>query len=326
MGKMVKNLFLEDHYMKKRKVILDCDPGHDDAISIIIAASERSGLDVAGITTVAGNVEVEKNTVNALKICELLELDVPVYQGAAGPMVKPSEIATEIHGDTGMDGPVLPEPVKTKEADHAVDFIIETIRSAKDGVTLVPTGPLTNIALALVKAPDIKDNIEEIVLMGGGTFGNWTPAAEFNIYVDAEAAKVVFESGVPLAMFGLDVTHQVIADKDIQKRFSRLDNEIAVFVSELLEFFGRAYKDHFGIEGGPIHDACTTMYLLEPDLFEMKHVNVSIETRGEFTYGMTAVDILETTGLEPNTMFAKSVDREKFWDLFEEILVSYGEG
>lgn len=311
--------------MEKRKVILDCDPGHDDAISIIIAASERSTLDIAGITTVAGNVEVGKNTVNALKICELLKLDVPVHQGASGPMVKPSEIATEIHGSTGMDGPELPEPDKTKEEQHAVDFIIKTVRSSKEKVTLVPTGPLTNIALALIKAPDIKDNIEEIVLMGGGTFGNWTPAAEFNIYVDAEAAKVVYESGVPLAMFGLDVTHQVIADKEIQKRLSSPDNEIAVFVSELLEFFGRAYKDHFGIEGGPIHDACTTMYLLEPDLFDMKHVNVSIETKGEFTYGMTAVDLLETTGLEPNTMFARSVDQEKFWDLFEEILVTYNE-
>ena len=312
--------------MDKRKVILDCDPGHDDAISIIIAASGRSRLEILGITTVAGNVEVEKNTVNALKICELLELDVPVYQGASGPMVKRSEIATEIHGDTGMDGPVLPEPVKTKEAQHAVDFIIESVRSSKEKVTLVPTGPLTNIALALIKAPDIKDNIEEIVLMGGGTFGNWTPAAEFNIYVDAEAAKVVFESGVPLAMFGLDVTHQVIADKEIQQRVSRLEGEIAVFVNELLEFFGQAYKDHFDFEGGPIHDACTTMYLLEPDLFDMKHVNVSIETKGEFTYGMTAVDLLGTTGLELNTLFAESVDQEKFWNLFEEILISYEEG
>jgi len=312
--------------MDKRKVILDCDPGHDDAISIIIAASGRSRLEILGITTVAGNVEVEKNTVNALKICELLELDVPLYQGASGPMVKRSEIATEIHGDTGMDGPVLPEPVKTKEAQHAVDFIIESVRSSKEKVTLVPTGPLTNIALALLKAPDIKDNIEEIVLMGGGTFGNWTPAAEFNIYVDAEAAKVVFESGVPLAMFGLDVTHQVIADKEIHQRVSRLEGEIAVFVNELLEFFGQAYKDHFDFEGGPIHDACTTMYLLEPDLFDMKHVNVSIETKGEFTYGMTAVDLLGTTGLELNTLFAESVDQEKFWNLFEEILISYEEG
>src|SRR5699024_432449 len=163
-------------------------------------------------------------------------------------------------------------------------------------------------------------------LMGGGTFGNWTPAAEFNIYVDAEAAKVVFESGVPLAMFGLDVTHQVIADKEIHQRVSRLEGEIAVFVNELLEFFGQAYKDHFDFEGGPIHDACTTMYLLEPDLFDMKHVNVSIETKGEFTYGMTAVDLLGTTGLELNTLFAESVDQEKFWNLFEEILISYEEG
>ncbi|WP_411844156.1 nucleoside hydrolase [Salinicoccus sp. HZC-1] len=309
--------------MKHKKVILDCDPGHDDAIAIIIAASKRSHLNILGITTVAGNVSVEKNTVNALKICELLDLDVPVYKGSQRPMVKRSEIAPEIHGETGMDGPALPEPMKTHEDQHAVDFIIETVKSSKGKVTLVPTGPLTNIAMALVKAPEIKNNIEEIVLMGGGTFGNWTPAAEFNIYVDAESAKVVFESGVPVTMFGLDVTHQVIADQRIQERYAKIDNGIADFVSELLVFFGEAYRDHFGFEGGPIHDACTAMYLLKPDLFEFKNVHVDIETKGEFTYGMTAVDLLGVTGSQPNTKFAESVNREEFWNIFEDILISY---
>lgn len=309
--------------MKTRNVILDCDPGHDDAIAIIIAASKRSHLKILGMTTVAGNVAVEKNTVNALKICELLNLDVPVHQGAVRPMVKQSEIAPEIHGETGMDGPELPEPSKTQENQHAVDFIIETVKSASEKVTLVPTGPLTNISMALLKAPEIKDNIEEIVLMGGGTYGNWTPAAEFNIYVDAEAAKVVFESGVPVTMFGLDVTHQVIADKNIQKRYARIDNKVATFVSELLVYFGQAYKDHFGFEGGPIHDACTTMYLLEPSLFSFKDVRVDIETKGEFTYGMTSVDVLGVTGREANTKFAEAGHQDEFWDLFEEILTSY---
>lgn len=309
--------------MNRKNVILDCDPGHDDAIAIIIAASKRSHLNILGITTVAGNVEVEKNTVNALKICGLLNLDVPVYQGSVRPMVKQSEIAPEIHGETGMDGPELPEPSKTHEHQHAVDFIINTVKSSGEKVTLVPTGPLTNIAMALVKAPEIKENIEEIVLMGGGTFGNWTPAAEFNIYVDAEGARVVFESGVPVTMFGLDVTHQVIADKNVQERYAEIDNRTANFVSDLLIFFGKAYKDHFGFEGGPIHDACTTMYLLQPDLFNFADVHVDIETKGEFTYGMTAVDLLGVTGRQPNTKFAESVDQDKFWALFEEILLSF---
>lgn len=255
----------------------------------------------------------------------MLNLDVPVYQGAVRPLVKQSEIAPEIHAETGMDGPALPEPNKKQEEQHAVDFIIDAVKSSKKKVTLVPTGPLTNIAVALIKAPEIKENIEEIVLMVGGTFGNWSPAAEFNIYVDAEAAQVVFESGVPITMFGLDVTHQVIADSAVQERFNKLDNKVAVFVSELLEFFGAAYKDHFGFEGGPIHDACTTMYLLEPEVFGTRRVNVSVETKGEFTYGMTAVDLLGTTGLEPNTLFAESVDQERFGNLFEEILISYDE-
>ncbi|MCG1008802.1 nucleoside hydrolase [Salinicoccus sp. ID82-1] len=311
--------------MTARKVILDCDPGHDDAISIIIAASKMSNLEILGITTVAGNVEVQKNTTNALKVKDLLGLDVPVVQGAERPLVRKSEIATEIHGDSGMDGPVLPNPKSRVDDGHAVDFIVEQILQSEGKVTLVPTGPLTNIALALHKAPEIKHKIEEIVLMGGGTFGNWTPAAEFNIYVDAEAAKFVFESGIHVTMFGLDVTHQVIATKDIQQRLSKVDNRVGKFVSELLVFFGDMYEDHFGFEGGPIHDACTTMYLLKPELFDFKHVHLAVETKGEFTYGATAVDLLGVTGRIPNTHFAYQVDQEAFWDLFEAVLESYGE-
>ena len=311
--------------MTHRKVILDCDPGHDDAISIIIAASAKSSLDILGITTVAGNVEVDKNTINALKVKDLLKIDVPVIQGAARPLVKESEIATEIHGESGMDGPVLPEPDSQKEEGHAVDFIINQVKKADGKVTLVPTGPLTNIAMALIKAPEIKSDIEEIVLMGGGTFGNWTPSAEFNIYVDAEAAKVVFDSGIPVTMFGLDVTHQVIATDEIQKRLAVIDNPTAKFVSELLIFFGDMYKEHFGMSGGPIHDACTTMYLLDADLFTFKHVHADVETKGELTYGETVVDLLGVTGKPANTKFAYEVDQEKFWNLFETILKSYGE-
>lgn len=309
-----------------RNVILDCDPGHDDAISIIIAASKASQLNILGITTVAGNVNVDKNTVNALKVCELLNLDVPVIRGAERPLVKESEIAPEIHGDSGMDGPKLPEPSRKKADGHAVDFIIETVKHSEEKVTLVPTGPLTNIAFALMKEPSIKENIEEIVLMGGGTFGNWTPAAEFNIYVDGEAAKIVYESGLPVTMFGLDVTHQVIATKDIIEKVGHIDNEIAVFVKELLIFFGQMYENHFGFEGGPIHDACTTMYLTHPEIFQFINVNVTVETKGEATYGMTVIDLLETTGKSKNVKFATDVDKEEFWNVFVEVLKSYDEG
>lgn len=309
-----------------RNVILDCDPGHDDAISIIIAASAASDLNILGITTVAGNVEVEKNTINTLKICELLELDVPVVQGARRPLVKASEIAPEIHGETGMDGPELPDPQIEVTKGHAVDFIIEQVMNSSGQVTLVPTGPLTNIAMALIKEPRIIENIDEIVLMGGGTFGNWTPAAEFNIFVDAEAAKVVYDSSVPVTMFGLDVTHQVIATDDIIERVGKIDNKIAVFVKELLIFFGETYKNHFGFNGGPIHDACTTMYLLKPELFKTEYLNVTVETKGEYSYGMTVIDTLSVTGREPNTNVAFGVDTEAFWRLFEEILKSFDGG
>lgn len=309
-----------------RNVILDCDPGHDDAISIIIAASAASDLNILGITTVAGNVEVEKNTINTLKICELLELDVPVVQGARRPLVKESEIAPEIHGETGMDGPELPDPQIEVTEGHAVDFIIEQVMNSSEQVTLVPTGPLTNIAMALIKEPRIIENIDEIVLMGGGTFGNWTPAAEFNIFVDAEAAKVVYDSSVPVTMFGLDVTHRVIATEDIIERVGKIDNKIAVFVKELLIFFGETYKNHFGFNGGPIHDACTTMYLLKPELFKTEYLNVTVETKGEYSYGMTVIDTLSVTGREPNTNVAFEVDTEAFWTLFEEILKSFDGG
>lgn len=309
-----------------RNVILDCDPGHDDAISIIIAASGVSDLNILGITTVAGNVEVEKNTINTLKICELLGLDVPVVQGARRPMVKESEIAPEIHGETGMDGPILPDPQMQVTSGHAVDFIIEQVMNSSEPVTLVPTGPLTNIAMALIKEPRIIENIDEIVLMGGGTFGNWTPAAEFNIFVDAEAAKVVYDSTAPVTMFGLDVTHQVIATEDIIERVSKIDNEIAVFVKELLIFFGETYKNHFGFNGGPIHDACTTMYLLKPELFKTEYLNVTVETKGEYSYGMTVIDTLSVTGREPNTNVALGVNTDEFWTLFEEILNSFDGG
>ncbi|QKY68325.1 nucleoside hydrolase [Lentibacillus sp. CBA3610] len=310
-----------------KKLILDCDPGHDDAISIILAASKISNLNIEAITTVAGNVEVEKNTVNALRVCDIAGLeDVPVAQGASKALFRKPEIAEEIHGETGLGGPELPDEPNTKPVDqHAVDLIINKVMASNDDITLVPTGPLTNIGLAMIKEPKIIPKIKEVVLMGGGTFGNWTPAAEFNIYVDAEAAKVVFESGVPITMFGLDVTHQAIATRETVERLSEIDNHVSNFVVELLKFFIKTNEDVFDMDGGPVHDACTALYLMDPTIFGVKHVRVDIETKGEFTYGMTCVDTLGVTNREPNVNFAYQLDHEKFWGLFEDALSSYSD-
>ncbi|WP_394172202.1 nucleoside hydrolase [Guptibacillus hwajinpoensis] len=298
-----------------RRVIIDCDPGHDDAISIILAASSDR-IHIEGITTVAGNVEVEKTTLNALRVCELLGLDVPVARGAEQPLVKTREFAPDIHGDSGLDGPQLPEvPKKTAIDQHAVDFIIEKVMKSDGEITLVPTGPLTNIALAIQKEPTIVEKIKEIVLMGGGTFGNWTPTAEFNIYVDAEAAEIVFNCGVPVTMFGLDVTHQAITTPAILDRINSIETGVSEFVRDLLVYFTKTYKEVFGFEGAPIHDACTIAYLIDESIFEYEKVRVDIETKGEYTYGTTCVDRLHVTGREPNVKFAHSLDLEKFWVL-----------
>lgn len=298
-----------------RRVIIDCDPGHDDAISIILAASSDR-IHIEGITTVAGNVEVEKTTLNALRVCELIGLDVPVARGAEQPLVKTREFAPDIHGDSGLDGPQLPEvPRKTAIDQHAVDFIIEKVMKSDGEITLVPTGPLTNIALVIQKEPAIVEKIKEIVLMGGGTFGNWTPTAEFNIYVDAEAADIVFNCGVPVTMFGLDVTHQAITTPAILDKINSIETVVSEFVSDLLVYFTNTYKEVFGFEGAPIHDACTIAYLIDESIFEFEKVRVDIETKGEYSYGTTCVDRLHVTGREPNVKFAHSLDFDRFWAL-----------
>lgn len=309
----------------RRKIILDCDPGHDDAMAILLAAASEK-VELIGITTVAGNAEVDKTSINALKVCEIAGLhDVPVAKGAGQPLVRLRETAPDIHGDSGMDGPMLPEPTKTIVEEHAVDFIIRELLHSDGDITLVPTGPLTNIAMALRKEPAIAEKIQEIVLMGGGTFGNWTPAAEFNIFVDAEAAKVVFESGVPIAMFGLDLTHQALATPEVQKRIREIGNPVSDFVEELLQFFMQTYKEVFGFDGAPIHDACCVAYCIDPSVFTCRKLHVDIETKGEFTYGMTVVDTLGTTGKEPNAYVALELDIDKFWNLMINALTFYSE-
>ncbi|CAH0122496.1 Pyrimidine-specific ribonucleoside hydrolase RihA [Paenibacillus sp. CECT 9249] len=308
----------------KRKIIIDCDPGHDDAIAILLAAANPK-IDLVAITTVAGNAEVEKTTLNALKVVEIAGItDVPVARGAGQPLVRVRETAPDIHGDSGMDGPELPLPTIAPVNEHAVDLIIRKLLESDGDITLVPTGPLTNIAMAMRREPAILPKIQEIVIMGGGTFGNWTPAAEFNIFVDAEAAKVVFESGVPITMMGLDLTHQALATQDVSDRIAAIDNPVAGFIGELLVFFRQTYRDVFGFEDPPVHDACCVAYCIDPSVFECKKLHVDVETKGEYAYGMTLVDIHGVTKKEPNVNVALTLDREKFWSMIIDACKYYG--
>lgn len=309
--------------MTARKIIMDCDPGHDDALAIILAAA-RPELDILGITTVSGNAEIEKTTMNALKICDLVSLnDVVVSKGASDPFIRVRETAPSIHGDSGLDGPEMPEPSRSWSGEHGSDTIIRLVKESNEPVTILPTGPLTNIALALAKAPEIKDNIQEIVLMGGGTFGNWTPTAEFNIWADPEAAKKVFNSGIPLVVMGLDITHQALATEEVIQQVNQIDNKVAKIVAELLVFFKSAYKETFDFDGAPVHDVLTVAYCVAPELFEMKEVNIIVETKGEHTAGTTVVDLLGTTGRQVNAKFGLKLDVEGFWKLMMEALKGY---
>ncbi|NEU30544.1 nucleoside hydrolase [bacterium LRH843] len=307
----------------RRKVIMDCDPGHDDAIAIILAASQPK-LEILGITTVSGNAEIEKTTINALKTCDLVSLhDVIVSKGASEPLIRVRETAPGIHGDSGLDGPDLPESLRSWSGEHGSDTIIRLVKESKEPVTLLPTGPLTNIALALSKAPEIKDNIEEIVLMGGGTFGNWTPTAEFNIWADPEAAKKVFDCGIPIVVMGLDITHQALATKEVIDQVNKIDNKVAKIVGELLVFFASTYKEMFDFDGAPVHDVLTVAYCVAPELFKMKDVNITVETKGEFTAGTTLVDLHGVTGRKVNAKFGLELDVEGFWKLMIEALKTY---
>ncbi|WP_085522734.1 nucleoside hydrolase [Tuberibacillus sp. Marseille-P3662] len=309
--------------MTTRNIIMDCDPGHDDAIAMILAAAQPE-LNILGITTVTGNSDIDKTTMNALKICELVSLtDVVVSKGASEPLVRWRENAPEIHGDSGLDGPELPEPSLSWGEEHGSDTIIRLTKESKEPVTILPTGPLTNIALALSKAPEIKDNIEEIVLMGGGTFGNWTPTAEFNIWADPEAAKKVFNSGISTTVMGLDITHQALATKEVIDQVNAIDNHVANIVGELLTYFASTYKEVFDFDGAPVHDVLTVAYCVAPELFATKDVNIAVETKGEYTEGTTLIDLQGVTGRKVNAKFGLELDVEGFWQLMIEALKTY---
>ncbi|MCF6306047.1 MAG: nucleoside hydrolase [Rhodobacteraceae bacterium] len=301
-----------------RKIIIDTDPGQDDAVAILLALAS-SEIEVLGITAVAGNVPLALTQKNARIICELAgRPDIKVFAGAKRPMLRELVTAEHVHGKTGLNGPEWPEPEMPLQDTHAVPFIIETLREQDAGtVTLCVLGPLTNIALALVQAPDIAPRIQEIILMGGGFFegGNITPTAEFNIYVDPHAAKVVFGAGIPLVIMPLDVTHQALTTARRIEAFRALGNRSGIATAEMMDFFERFDEEKYGTDGGPLHDPNVIAYLLEPDIYKGRKVNVEIETASELTMGMTVVDWWGVTDRAPNALWIKDLDDDRFFDL-----------
>jgi len=309
--------------MTPRPIIIDTDPGQDDAVAILLALASPE-LETIGITAVAGNVPLALTQANARKVLELAgRADVPVFAGAARPLVRKLVTAEYVHGKSGLDGPDLPEPVMPLQDADAVDFIIETLRArTAKSVTLCALGPLTNIALALIRAPDIAGRIERIVLMGGGFFegGNTTPAAEFNIYVDPHAAKTVFESGVHIVVHSLDVTHQTLTTRARVEAFRDMGTAVGTATAELLDFFERFDESKYGTDGGPLHDPNVIAWLLKPELYTGRDVNIEIETASELTMGMTVVDWWGVTGRAANAHFIRTVDADGFFALLTERL------
>ena len=308
--------------MAKHAIILDCDPGQDDAIALLLALGSPNELEILGITTVAGNVPLGLTAVNARKITELAgHPEIPVWAGCDRPLLRTLETAEYVHGETGLNGAVLPEPVTALQPGHAVDAIIGIVMARAPGsVTLCPTGPLTNVAMALRKEPRLVERVKEIVLMGGAVeLGNVTPAAEFNIYVDPHAADIVFRSGIPITMFGLDVTHQVLVTPERMARIDALGTSTARAAHGLLDFFNRFDSERYDAPGAPLHDPCVIAYLIEPELFGGKPCPVEIELEGR-SVGRTLVDWWNMHRRPANAMVMREVDADRFFDLLTERL------
>jgi purine nucleosidase len=304
-----------------RKIIFDTDPGQDDAIAILAALGSPE-LDVLGIVAVAGNVPLHLASANARRIAELAgRADIPVHAGAERPFLRPLVTAEHVHGQTGLDGPDLPPPANPLREGHGVDFIIDTVRAHEPkSVTIAALGPLTNVALALLKAPDIAERLQGIVLMGGAYFevGNVTPTAEFNLYVDPEAAASVFASGVDITVLPLDVTHQMHSTPARIEAFARLGNKSGAAVAAMLSFSEVYDLQKFGWEGAPLHDPCVTAFLLAPELFEGRRVNIEVETGSQLTRGMTVVDYWGVTDRAKNAFFVRSGNADAFYALLVE--------
>ncbi len=311
-----------------RDIIIDTDPGKDDAVAILLALASPE-LRVLGLTIVAGNVPLDMTLINARKICELAgRPDIRVFPGAGKPLERMLATAEEVHGRDGLGGPRLPEPTMPVQDQHAVDFIIETLRTRPEkSVTLCTLAPLTNIALALKKAPDVAARIKEIVMMGGGFFagGNITPAAEFNIYVDPQAAQIVFEAGVPIVMIPLDCTHMAVATRERIAAIRALNSPTGEAVGALLDFIEEFDGRRTGGTGTPLHDPNVIAYLLDPALYEGKACHVAIETGSELTMGMSVVDWWGVTHNPPNAYYVRAVDDKGFYTLLTERLAKLGD-
>ncbi len=312
-----------------RKIIVDCDPGQEDAVALFLAFASPAELELLAITTVGGNVPLDLTQRNARMMCDIAgKYDVPVYAGCADPMSRQLRTAEMIHGATGIDGIEVFEPKTPLQSGHAVDYIVSTLLAADDAsITLVPTGPLTNIAMAMQKEPKVLPKVEQIVLMGGAMRegGNRTPSAEFNILVDPEAADIVLTCGRPITQMGLDVTHQVLSTVDRVERIKGLDNPVALATAGMLSYFDRFDTKKYASRGAPLHDPCTIAWLLEPELFKGKDCNVSVETQSELTLGHTAVDFWHVTDRPVNVHWVYSVDAPGFYDLLVERLARFGD-
>ncbi len=313
--------------MAASKVIIDCDPGQDDAINLLLAMASPDELDILGVTAVAGNVPLDLTQRNSRIVCELANRpDINVYAGCSDPTVRERITAEYIHGNTGIDGVDAYEPDHPLHSQHAVDYIIDTLHAEEEGtVTLVPTGPLTNIAVAFDRDPSIVPRVAHIILMGGAMRegGNRTPSAEFNILADPHAAETVFGCGRPLTVFGLDVTHKVLATKERVARIRNIGNKAAIATANMLDFFNRYDTDKYGSLGPPLHDPCTIAYMLKPELFKGKLCNISIETQSELTMGNTAVDFWHVTDRPQNATWIHDVDADGFYALLTERLARF---
>ncbi|MFE6890947.1 nucleoside hydrolase [Streptomyces sp. NPDC057694] len=310
-----------------RKIILDCDPGHDDAVAMLLAHGNPD-IDLVAVTTVVGNQTLEKVTRNALSVAAIAGITgVPFAAGCPRPLVREIETAPEIHGETGLDGPELPAPAFALDRRHAVDLIIDTVMSHEPGeITIVPTAGLTNIALAARKEPRIVERVREVVLMGGGYHeGNWSPVAEFNIVIDPEAAHIVFNEKWPLTMVGLDLTHQALATPAVEEKIRAVGTKPAAFVLELLDFFREAYRENQGFEHPPVHDPCAVAYVIDPSVMTVRKAPVDIELRGALTLGMTVTDLRSPAPADCHTQVAVKLDHDRFWDLVVDALVCIGE-
>tara|TARA_B100001057_G_scaffold154475_2_gene154649 strand:+ start:22759 stop:23700 length:942 start_codon:yes stop_codon:yes gene_type:complete len=301
------------------KIIIDCDPGQDDAVALFLALSSPDELEILGITTVAGNVPLKLTERNARIICDIADSkETEVFAGCSRPMLVDLMTAENVHGKTGIDGIDIFKPKTPLKELHAVDFIVKTLKDADtDSITLVPTGPLTNIALAIIKDPSILDSIKQIVLMGGAMreAGNLSASAEFNMRVDPHAAKVVFECGLPIIVMSLDVTHKVLTSKERVSEIESIGNSVSTATANMLKFFARYDSEKYGVDGAPLHDPCTIAWLLNQNLFIGKECNVRIETESSLTLGHTSVDFWGVEGNIPNAIWMQDVDDDGFYDL-----------